>query len=357
MVLTLILLFTFARSETPCPKTLDGFDKDQHLQVRDVRIDAVPQFRVRVRLKRIKQDQRMERPEARGDAGDEVYVGDVPEDSAFSIRLWLQRLFQLQGRVRPADAPFFAHVSEAGSNGGMPLTYGAALRNFRAMLARVEGDAFAARYGLHSLRVSGYNLCRAACGTSLAVAQGGWHSTAHERYERFELARVLRMPQLMVLQAAAPPVPVTPAPVTPAAPPGLGSPGGGPPPARDPQHLGRRRGRGRGRGGKGGRHSPEGRGRGGAAEEGYSPVAPVMVFTPRPLDERGCVGRTVLCPRAMWPSWPCREHGGDGWEARIIERRSTGVEAARLVEAKVQFVGGRRPFQPMWLRLDALRPL
>jgi len=70
--LMLMLLFTFARSETPCPKTLGGFDADQHLRVCDVQPVGSP-FRLRVRLKRIKQDQRIERPEARGE-GDWVVI-------------------------------------------------------------------------------------------------------------------------------------------------------------------------------------------------------------------------------------------------------------------------------------------
>ena len=59
-VLILILLFSFARSETPCPKSRDGFDADQHLRVCDVVPRGNP-FQLRVRLKRIKQDPRLER--------------------------------------------------------------------------------------------------------------------------------------------------------------------------------------------------------------------------------------------------------------------------------------------------------
>ena len=40
IVAVLMLLFTFARSETPCPETLGGFDDTQHLQVRDVTVEG-----------------------------------------------------------------------------------------------------------------------------------------------------------------------------------------------------------------------------------------------------------------------------------------------------------------------------
>ena len=41
-VLMLLLLFTFARSETPCPKTTGGFDEHQHLMVCDVIPEGTP---------------------------------------------------------------------------------------------------------------------------------------------------------------------------------------------------------------------------------------------------------------------------------------------------------------------------
>ena len=60
----------------------------------------------------------------------------------------------------------------------------------------------------------------------------------------------------------------------------------------------------------------------------------------------------------MWPTWACpREHGGAGWEARIEQHRTTSVAGVDVDEVRVVFVNGRRPFQPMWLQLRALRPL
>ena len=54
-----------------------------------------------VRMKGYKQDPRMERPEARGEGGDWVTIGDLP-DSKFSILTWYQRLVACHGRA-PAD--------------------------------------------------------------------------------------------------------------------------------------------------------------------------------------------------------------------------------------------------------------
>ena len=65
------------------------------------------------------------------------------------------------------------------------------------------------------------------------------------------------------------------------------------------------------------------------------------------------------CPRSMWPSWPCREHGGSGWEARIIDhRRGADRSNAMRHEVRIVFVGSsQRRFGPMWVVLQALRPL
>ena len=64
--LMLVLLFTFARTETPVAKAYSGkgiFDPNKQLMVEDVRV--VPGA-LHVRLKGIKQDPRMQRPEAAG---------------------------------------------------------------------------------------------------------------------------------------------------------------------------------------------------------------------------------------------------------------------------------------------------
>ena len=148
----LMLLYTFARSETPCPKTLDGFDEDQHLMVTDVRFAAQP-FRLLVRLKRIKQDQRIERPEARGD-GDWIWIGDTPDHPLFSIKVWTQRLFALHGAARRPNAPFFV----APEDRQQPLTYQTGMRHVRELWEKASSHDEAMKYGLHSLRRQGHGL-------------------------------------------------------------------------------------------------------------------------------------------------------------------------------------------------------
>ena len=58
-----------------------------------------------VRFRAIKQDPRVERPEAQGD-GDWAMIGDIP-DSKFSIFLWYKRLMSLSQFNRDPHAPFF----------------------------------------------------------------------------------------------------------------------------------------------------------------------------------------------------------------------------------------------------------
>ena len=87
-VLLLMLLFSFARSETPCPKTAEGLDPLQHLLVEDVVPHAIRRSHVAMRLKRIKQDRRMERPEAQGNE-DWVKMGDALIRSSRCACGWL----------------------------------------------------------------------------------------------------------------------------------------------------------------------------------------------------------------------------------------------------------------------------
>ena len=196
-VLMLLLLFTFARSETPCPKTHTGegaLDPDKHLLVRDL---SVRQHQGRsylaVRLKSIKQDPRMERPEASGNE-DWVYVGDASGE--FSILAWVARLFAFHGGARAPDSPFFLDADRVRA-----LTYANAMVHVRSLWARVSSVENAKRYGLHGLRVAGYNAGKnGSGGVTLAVAQGGWQSSAHERYERFQMSAVLALPSEIAAQ-------------------------------------------------------------------------------------------------------------------------------------------------------------
>ena len=203
-----VLLFTFSRSECPCPKAFTGenaFDEKKHWQVRDfsVRVlDAVSALGVR--MKAVKQDPRVERPEARG-GEDWVYLGDA-KDSVFSVFTWYRRVQAFHGGPREPTAPFFVARDRVRA-----YTYGAAMSDFRAFLGKVAACT-PEDYGLHSLRVLGYNLSCEAVGEDLTVAHGGWKSSAHKRYARFAMSRVLSMPSAMV--GVAPAEPAAPAPET-----------------------------------------------------------------------------------------------------------------------------------------------
>ena len=177
--LLLVLFFTFARSETPVALAHTGdnaFDPNKQVQVCDIRVEAGALW---VRLKGIKQDLRMQRPEAAGN-NDWIVIGDIP-GSEFSILVWTQRLFAFHGQRREPKDAFYVNAART-----KPYLYSAALKDVRRLLSKVVGDDVAKTYGLHGLRVAGYNAAkRGPEGEELAVAHGGWRSTAHRRYERF----------------------------------------------------------------------------------------------------------------------------------------------------------------------------
>ena len=82
---------------------------------------------------------------------------------------------------RNAAAPFFVAPAERNH----PLTYQTGMRHVRDLWAKASSEDEALKYGLHGLRVLGYTLAKRGAGETLAVAQGGWRSDTHERYERF----------------------------------------------------------------------------------------------------------------------------------------------------------------------------
>ena len=59
-----------------------------------------------------------------------------------------------------------------------PYLYRKAMDDARALYARVVTEEEAKAYGLHGLRVAGYDEARRR-NRELAVAHGGWESTAH----------------------------------------------------------------------------------------------------------------------------------------------------------------------------------
>ena len=59
--------------------------------------------------------------------------------------------------------------------------------------------------------------------------------------------------------------------------------------------------------------------------------ASAVLSPPRPLTFANAPGRRVLAPAAMLPRYLCREHGGEGWEAKIEKVRSRDGQAEALV--------------------------
>ena len=218
MFFIVVLLFTFSRSECPCPKHFtgrDSWDDNKHWMVRDIVIRSIQGVYVlAVRFKAIKQDRRIERPEARGDdrtnvlpgestkgGSDWSFVGDAPGPlSAFA---WYRRLMAFYPGPRSATSPFFMAKDRIRF-----YTYTAAMADFQVMLKRVSTDH---AYALHGIRVTGWN-CGATVSPSLAEAHGGWKPGSAARYSRFQLSQVFALPAQMM--AAVPATPVqTPPPV------------------------------------------------------------------------------------------------------------------------------------------------
>ena len=191
----LALLFTFSRTECPCPKTFSGrqkYDPEEHWNVRDFdpgSIEAKDGSTLRVmwvRFRAIKQDPRVERPEARGD-GDWAMIGDISE-SKFSIFYWYTLLMSMSAFNRDPTAPFFLDPDRK-----RPLIYDKAMDQFKERQRRV-GVAEEDIVGLHGARVEGYNATEAVLGEDVAAAHGLWKPSSHKRYKRFNLERIALIP-------------------------------------------------------------------------------------------------------------------------------------------------------------------
>ena len=176
-----LLLFTFSRSECPCPKTFDGFDPEEHWQVCDIRWRCVDgTWCLAVRFKKVKQDPRVTRPAASAPGGDWAYVGDSPEP--FSVLKWFKAYMNFFPRGRAPEDPFFLARDMS-----RPYTYTAAMSDLRRRCARVGVDGLL--YGIHGLRVEGYNKSLRANGESRTVMHGLWSGPpAAGRYLRLSVA-------------------------------------------------------------------------------------------------------------------------------------------------------------------------
>tara|TARA_B110000046_G_scaffold146920_1_gene154417 strand:+ start:164 stop:1759 length:1596 start_codon:yes stop_codon:yes gene_type:complete len=82
--------------------------------------------------------------------------------------------------------------------------------------------------------------------------------------------------------------------------------------------------------------------------------ADAFVPDPSPLPaSEACVGRHVLVPHAVWPSYVCDEHDGRGWTALIVSYRQQVVTVRFLHATSPRGL----PYPDEQLQLDALQPL
>ena len=67
----------------------------------------------------------------------------------------------------------------------------------------------------------------------------------------------------------------------------------------------------------------------------------------------GCLGRRVLVPNSVWPSYTCDENNGRGWVARVINFR------ARVATIKFLHAANARgmPYPDEQLLLSVLEPI
>ena len=190
--LMLVCFNSFTRTECPCPKAHSGrnaYRHHVHWSVEDFDVKTVSGEQVMaVRFWVIKQDQRMERPEARTEEGDWVYISNVVDadgtPSKWSIFTWYARLQSFHG-VREPSSPMFLDPD----NLARAYTYGQFYRDMVKGYDRMGKP----RKTPHGLRTGGYKLVVDALGENVAVAQGGWRSSAHHRYYRVEMSQVLQI--------------------------------------------------------------------------------------------------------------------------------------------------------------------
>ena len=77
----------------------------------------------------------------------------------------------------------------------------------------------------------------------------------------------------------------------------------------------------------------------------------------RPLTASNCVGRRVLVPAALWPSFQCSENEGAGWSA-MVTRWDARSSPPGAVVAFTDAVDARGlSYEDVTLQLGALRPL
>lgn len=190
----LMLFFTMSRSEYPVPKTHSGqhnFNPAQHCRQRDVRTsNGYVEWAFGI----IKQDQLGKR--LRKGEREWKPVGNAT--GCMNMRFWLELYCSMRPANDDLDTAFFV------TSDGLPLLYHHLLNDMRLLFCKVQGITLeiAKRFGLHGLRVLGYNAGRAAMGEDVAALQGGWFSSCHQTYGRDTLNKILSMAQAASSRAA-----------------------------------------------------------------------------------------------------------------------------------------------------------
>ena len=180
----LMLFFTMSRSEYPVPKTHSGqhnFNPAQHCRQRDVRTsNGYVEWAFGI----IKQDQLGKR--LRKGEREWKPVGNAT--GCMNMRFWLELYCSMRPANDDLDTAFFV------TSDGLPLLYHHLLNDMRLLFCKVQGITLeiAKRFGLHGLRVLGYNAGRAAMGEDVAALQGGWFSSCHQTYGRDTLNKILK---------------------------------------------------------------------------------------------------------------------------------------------------------------------
>jgi hypothetical protein len=84
-------------------------------------------------------------------------------------------------------------------------------------------------------------------------------------------------------------------------------------------------------------------------------VPPTEPADTSPLTPASCVGRRVLVPHSIYPTYPCDEFDGRGWEARIIaySKRDGYATATYLHACDARGL----PYQDVLLALAVLTPI
>jgi len=200
--------FTHARSEYPVPKARSGdqqFDPEHNTRKCDYRTcNGYAEWGIGA----TKADPRNKRAASEPDKRQWKPVGNA--NGIISMIMWMNRYFALCDESCWPDGPQSPMFV---GNDGRYITYQQCLDFMRTLLMRVPGmtreRAFS--YGMHSLRVLGYNCHKALNGVDVAALHGSWASSAHYAYGRETLNQILSFAQegaMLATQLAMPPMPL-----------------------------------------------------------------------------------------------------------------------------------------------------